>query len=188
MLARHGRTVQEPDQRRGGRACMRRHLQRAWPGFDGARFEALAGHGLESLELKARAQHLCAALEATLPADFEAAAAVIEASLAPTPATRTCRRCAPATTAWPAGSCGRWRSSSPAAAWPRPSVRCRCCMRSTQRFTAEWAMRPFIVRAPRAGLRDAAALGARRRARTCAAWPAKAAARACPGALQLQGR
>ena len=64
---------------------MRRHLQRAWAGFDGARFEALGGHGLESLELKARARHLCVALEATLPADFEAAAAVIEASLAPAP-------------------------------------------------------------------------------------------------------
>ena len=62
---------------------MRRHLQRAWSGFDGARFEALGSEGLATLELKARAQHLCAALEATLPSDFETAAGVIEASLAP---------------------------------------------------------------------------------------------------------
>ena len=56
---------------REGVAAMRRQLRRAWAGFDGARFEALALDGLEALELKARAQHLSAALEATLPEDFD---------------------------------------------------------------------------------------------------------------------
>src|SRR5512145_939818 len=34
---------------------LRRHLSRAWPAFDGARFETLALDGLDALELKARA-------------------------------------------------------------------------------------------------------------------------------------
>ena len=58
-------------------------LRRAWPAFDAARFEALALDGLDALEFKARAMHLCAALEATLPEDFARAASIIEAALAP---------------------------------------------------------------------------------------------------------
>ncbi|HLL19413.1 MAG TPA: DNA alkylation repair protein, partial [Rubrivivax sp.] len=53
------------------------------PQFDGERFADLAANGLEALEMKARAMHICAALEATLPADFAAAADLLEAALAP---------------------------------------------------------------------------------------------------------
>ena len=60
-----------------------RHLQRAWPGFDRARFETLAGDGLDALEMKARAMQIADALQATLPDDFDQAAGVIEAALAP---------------------------------------------------------------------------------------------------------
>eukprot|EP01136_Pigoraptor_vietnamica_P028588 Opistho-1_new@7589 len=60
-----------------------RHLRRAWPRFDHKRFEAQAATGLEGLEFKARAMQLADALEATLPADFNAACELIEASLAP---------------------------------------------------------------------------------------------------------
>src|SRR5512145_1282853 len=59
------------------------HLQRAWSGFDRQRFEALANHGLDALELKARMLHLTEAMRATLPDDFNAACNVLEASLAP---------------------------------------------------------------------------------------------------------
>ena len=55
----------------------------AWAAFERERFEALATAGLDAPGLKARAMRLCAALEATLPASFEPAAAVIEASLGP---------------------------------------------------------------------------------------------------------
>ncbi len=127
---------------------MRRHLQHAWAGFDGARFEALGLEGLASLELKARAQHLCAALEATLPADFEAAAAVIEASLAPMRGDEAL----PALRAGDAGLAG-W------AVWPlaefvarrglaTPERALQVLHAITQRFTAEWALRPFIVEHP----------------------------------------
>lgn len=59
------------------------HLRRAWPGFDRAAFERQALHGLADLEMKARAMQVADALEATLPADFDRAAGLVEAVLAP---------------------------------------------------------------------------------------------------------
>ena len=58
-------------------------LQRVWPAFDRQRFQTLAQKGLDTLEFKARARHVSAALEATLPEDFDQAAALLEATLAP---------------------------------------------------------------------------------------------------------
>lgn len=133
---------------REGVAAMRRHLARAWPAFDGARFEALALDGLESLELKARAQHLCTALEATLPDDFDTAARVLEASLLPVRGDE---------------ELGEMRTGDAGlAGWPlwpmtefvarrglgAPERALRCLHALTQRFTAEWAVRPFIVAHP----------------------------------------
>jgi hypothetical protein len=60
-----------------------RHLRRAWGGFDAKRFKALALGGLDALDMKDRAMQIAAALEATLPEPFAAAADVIEASLGP---------------------------------------------------------------------------------------------------------
>lgn len=127
---------------------MRRQLTRAWPGFDGARFEQQALAGLEALALKARAQQLCDALEATLPQDFDAAAAILEASLAPVRGDE--QPGAPG--AGDAGLAG-W------AVWPlteyvarrglaAPQRALRALHAMTQRFTAEWAIRPFIVAHP----------------------------------------
>ena len=158
-----------------------RHLQRAWPAFDAARFAALALQGLDALEMKARAMQICAALEATLPADFDAAAALIEAALAPPGDGEDLSTLRSRPTAWPAGCCGRWASSSRAAAWTRRSARC-----AAARADAALHGRvrdPAVHRAPPgARLRHAAALDRRPERRTCAAWSAKAAARACPGA------
>jgi 3-methyladenine DNA glycosylase AlkC len=126
----------------------RRHLERAWPGFDGARFEDLAATGLDALELKARAQHLCAALEATLPERFEQAADLIEAALAPV-------RDDAEPDALPVDDDGLagW------VVWPlaeyvarhgqdAPQRSLAALHALTQRFTAEWAIRPFIERHP----------------------------------------
>ncbi|WP_298834423.1 DNA alkylation repair protein [uncultured Piscinibacter sp.] len=127
---------------------LRRHLQRAWPAFDGQRFEALARPGLEDLELKARAQHLCAALEATLPADFEAAAAVIEASLAPLRGDEELGELRPGDaglagwTVWPLTEFVARRGLA------APERALRVLHALTQRFTAEWAVRPFLVAHP----------------------------------------
>ncbi|HEY6132694.1 MAG TPA: DNA alkylation repair protein [Rubrivivax sp.] len=125
-----------------------RHLQRAWAGFDAKRFSSLALDGLEALEMKARAMHVCVALEATLPADFNTAAGVLEAALAPAPETQ-----AFASMHLSDQGLGGW------ALWPvaefvarrglgQPERALETLHAITQRFTAEWAVRPFIVAHP----------------------------------------
>lgn len=124
------------------------HLQRVWPGFERERFEALALDGLDGLEFKARARHLCDALEATLPRDFCAAADIIEASLAPV---------------GPGEDIAALRSSAAGLAgwvvWPMaefvarrgldsPTRALRALHALTQRHTAEWSIRPFIEQHP----------------------------------------
>ncbi|MEO8807859.1 MAG: DNA alkylation repair protein, partial [Burkholderiaceae bacterium] len=58
-------------------------LKRVWPAFNHKKFQKLAQTGLDALEFKARARHVSAALEATLPENFDQAAALLEATLAP---------------------------------------------------------------------------------------------------------
>jgi 3-methyladenine DNA glycosylase AlkC len=125
-----------------------RHLARAWPAFDAARFERLAAGGLQALELKARAMHVADALEATLPANFDAAARVIEASLAPPPQgdALDAHRISDAGLAgwivWPLGEFVARRGIDE----PRRALKALHAL--TQRATAEFAIRPFIVRHP----------------------------------------
>lgn len=138
-----------------------RHLSRAWPRFDRARFETLAGDGLEKLELKARVLHLAAALAQTLPADFAQACDVIEAALAPPvpldadgePAEQD----ATARTAGLSGiiiwSLGEFIASRGLDHTPRALA---CLHALTQRSTAEFAIRPFLQRAPEAVFRTLA--------------------------------
>ena len=124
------------------------HLQRAWPGFDAARFEALALDGLEALEFKARAMHLCAALEATLPDDFERAAAIVEAALAPPgegddlSTLRSGAQGLAGWVVWPLGEFVVRRGAD------TPQRALQTLHALTQRHTAEWAIRPFIERHP----------------------------------------
>lgn len=125
-----------------------RHLRRALPDFDAQRFEALALDRLESLEFKARARHLADALAQTLPADFAEAAAAIEAALAPPAETEDLA----ALKLGDQGLAG-W------AVWPlseyvarhgidHPQRALPALRELTQRFTAEFAIRPFIERHP----------------------------------------
>ena len=121
------------------------HLARVAPEFDRRRFERLAIAGLEELELKARVVHIGRALEAALPTDFARAASVLERSLAPArddddlSALQTSE----------AGLAG-W------ATWPMTDFVARCGLAMperalqalhalTQRFTAEYAIRPFLM-------------------------------------------
>jgi 3-methyladenine DNA glycosylase AlkC len=128
-----------------------RHLQRAWPGFDAPRFQALALDGLDALEFKARAMQLCDALEATLPADFEHAAAVIEAALAPAiegedlSALRSGPQGLAGWVVWPLGEYVARRGL----AMPERGLRTLHAL--TQRHTAEWAIRPFLEQHPALG-------------------------------------
>ncbi|HOM13117.1 MAG TPA: DNA alkylation repair protein [Rubrivivax sp.] len=124
------------------------HLQRAWPRFDAAAFEAAALHGLDALELKARAMQIADALEATLPADFDRAAGIIEASLGQ-PGDGddlAALRSSPAGLAgWPVWPLGEFVARRGLAS---PERALRTLHALTQRFTAEWALRPFIVAHP----------------------------------------
>ena len=129
------------------------HLQRVWPAFDRSRFESLATTGLETLELKARAMLLADALEATLPEDFAQATDVIEASLAPPMALDA--RGEPMSLSPPERESGisGWAVWSPGEFVVRRGMidvprALRCLHALTQRFSAEFAIRPFIAQHP----------------------------------------
>lgn len=128
------------------------HLQRAWPRFPRARFEAQAVTGLGALELKARAMHVADALAAALPADFAAAADVIEAALAPAPDPEAATEELASLRTSDAGLAG-W------IVWPLGELVARSGLRAperalkalhalTQRFSAEFAIRPFLIHHP----------------------------------------
>jgi 3-methyladenine DNA glycosylase AlkC len=126
----------------------REHLGRVWSGFKGARFESLALAGLEALELKARVHHLCAALEATLPEDFDRAAGILEASLAPAVPGEdlsVLRTSDAGLAGWIIWSMGEFVVRRGMA---QPERALAALHALTQRSTAEFAIRPFIVAHP----------------------------------------
>jgi len=136
------------------------HLQRVWPAFDRRAFESRAQKGLEDLEFKARAMQVADALEATLPANFEAACAVLEASLAPplgldaagepvNLATGRGDAAQKGLSGWVLWSAGEFVARRGRDHVPRALT---CLHAITQRFTAEFAIRPFIQHAPQVTL------------------------------------
>lgn len=127
---------------------MAQHLQRVHRPFDAAGFCAQASAGMQALEMKARAMQMATALEATLPSDFGHACRVLEAALAPPwPDDRLgsddpCRHGLEGWALWPAGEfvARRGRDHVDRALQALHAI--------TQRFTAEFAIRPLIVQAP----------------------------------------
>ena len=120
------------------------HLRRAWPGFDRAAFERQALHGLADLEMKARAMQVADALEATLPADFDRAAGLVEAVLAPAATDdglgmRTSDAGLAGWIGWPLGEFIARRGLA------EPERALQALHALTQRFTAEFAIRPLLV-------------------------------------------
>lgn len=136
-----------------------RHLQRVWPRFDRAAFERQAAHGLDALEFKARAMQLADALEATLPDRFPHVADLIEASLAPpTPLDPDGEPVGLANNehggadelglrGWVVWSLAEYVARRGMDDLPRALA---CLHALTQRFSAEFAIRPFIQRHPEA--------------------------------------
>lgn len=131
------------------------HLHRVWPAFPQDAFVTQALQGLDALEFKARARHLATALGATLPQDFHAAAEVMEASLKhiPTP----CFEHDPdkelgqlGTDATGLGGWALWAFGEYVAqhGLSHPTRALQTLHALTQRFTAEFAIRPFIVAHP----------------------------------------
>jgi len=123
-------------------------LKGVWPEFERESFFREAAGGLDTLELKARAMQVCSALEATLPADFGEACNVIEASLAPPwPDDRASSGQAvdeglSGWILWPVGEFIARRGQGD------PERALHALRAITQRFTAEFAIRPFIVNHP----------------------------------------
>ena len=131
------------------------HLHRVHRRFDRTGFEAQALDGLDALAFKARAQHLASALVAHLPSDFDAAANLLVASLK--------RVDAPRFEHDPDRELGDLRSDDTGVAgwalWAYGEVVVHMGMHEperalaalhamTQRFTAEFAIRPFIEANP----------------------------------------
>jgi 3-methyladenine DNA glycosylase AlkC len=130
------------------RSAGRLHARRARAAFQRSEFEALALTGLESLEFKARAEHIASALEATLPPDFGAACTMLEAALAPAPSPDS-EATPPASDeglagwiVWPLGEYVARRGLA------EPERALAALHALTQRLTAEWALRPFIEAHP----------------------------------------
>ena len=133
------------------------HLQRTWSAFDRQAFEALAIEGLDALEFKARAMRVADALTQTLPADFGQACAVLEASLAPPspfdakgePVSLDEQQRQTGLTGWVLWSAGEYVARHGMGEVPRALA---CLHALTQRFTAEFAIRPFLQRHPKTTL------------------------------------
>ncbi len=129
------------------------HLHRSWSDFDRERFEALANHGLDALELKARMLQLADAMRATLPDDFNAACTVLEASLAPPlpldakgePVGLSTADADAGLSGWVIWSMGEFVARHGQHDVPRSLL---CLHALTQRSTAEFAIRPFLQQQP----------------------------------------
>ncbi len=123
-------------------------LQRVHPAFDARRFARQASAGLDDLELKARALHICQALTDTLPRNFDEAADIIERALAPPEPVEAMaglhglNQGLRGWVLWPVGEFVAQRGLA------QPERALRALHALTQRFTAEWAIRPFIVAHP----------------------------------------
>lgn len=128
------------------------HLQRVAPEFDAKSFIAEATEGLAPLEFKARAMHVCSALQTYLPKPFERAAELIEASLAAPTAFNEKGEPIGLGTAQSAGISGWivWSLGEYVvrAGLQQPERALKCLHALTQRFSAEFAIRPFLVAHP----------------------------------------
>lgn len=131
------------------------HLARLDRGFDAGRFVALATDGLEDLAFKDRARRFGEAFGATLPADFDRACALVEAALAPArppaedlPPDQRPDPDAPAPDGlqgWVLWGLGDWIARAGQA---HPARALAALHAITQRFTAEFAIRPFLIHHP----------------------------------------
>ena len=129
------------------------HLKRADRRFDRSAFNAAALPGLEALELKARVLQVARALASTLPQDVDRALGLMEASLGP---------------AGEGDDLSQLRTSEAGlagwAVWPlteavvliaraAPERGLAALHAMTQRLTAEFAIRPFLIDHPEIGFR-----------------------------------
>ena len=122
-----------------------KHLQRVDPSFPGERFVRRACKGLTELELKARVQHVADALADSLPDSFAKACDLLERSLAPARSDTDLSKLVPCAeglagwVVWPMTDyVARYGMQHPARAF-------KALRLMTQRNTAEYAIRPFLI-------------------------------------------
>ncbi len=123
-------------------------LAQANPAFDARRFVRVAMQGLHDLELKARAMQVADALEETLPEPFSTAAKWIESALAPPLNDEDLSHAhgsADGLHGWMLWSVGEFIARR---GLTQPERALQSLHALTQRFTAEFAIRPFIVAHP----------------------------------------
>jgi 3-methyladenine DNA glycosylase AlkC len=132
-------------------AQMGEHLHRAAPTFDAERFVALACRGLDDLELKQRSAQIQAALGACLPEDFPGACELMIAALHP-------EEEAPiGEMSLDEGGIRGW-AVMPMADWvaehgvPHFDLAMDTLMVMTRRFSAEFAIRTFLLADPERAL------------------------------------
>jgi 3-methyladenine DNA glycosylase AlkC len=137
----------EPFKNRVDRALLQQlatHMQRVDSAFPRARFVRRAAAGLDELELKARVLQVADALAEFLPADFAAACDRLEAALAPAPvdddlsALQTSDAGLAGWVIWPLTEF----VARQGLAVPERALAALHAL--TQRFTAEFAIRPFL--------------------------------------------
>ncbi len=127
------------------------HLARVCGDFDRATFVAMAQRDLASLALKARAMQLADALEQALPADFAVAAQALVDALGPAGQGDDLPEASSAAglsgwAVWPMGEFIARRGLA------QPDVALAALHALTQRFSAEFAIRPFIAAHPQLSL------------------------------------
>lgn len=129
------------------------HVARAGGGrFDRSGFEQQATAGLDTLELKARVMQVARALVAALPAEVDQAAGLLEASLGPAgvgddlSGLRTTDAGLAGWPVWPLTE-----AIALMAAGHAPARGLQALHAMTQRLSAEFAIRPFLVQHPRLG-------------------------------------
>jgi 3-methyladenine DNA glycosylase AlkC len=108
------------------------------PGFDARRFRGQALRGLQPLELMERAAHLARALGAQLPQDFAQAGPLVIASLGPPLTTTAGNGLAPFFYLPHSQLIATQGLES-------PEVGLQACYALTRRFTAEFAIRPYLL-------------------------------------------
>lgn len=129
--------------------CLAHNLRQAHPAFDVAAFRATALEGLEPLGIMERGAHLARAMRRHLPAHYGAAVEVLLASLTP-PMPRTDELGLAGFFYLPHGSfVAQFGLDREGNGGEDPfEISMRAQYELTRRFTAEFSIRPFLVREP----------------------------------------
>jgi 3-methyladenine DNA glycosylase AlkC len=126
--------------------CLVHNILLVYPNFDGASFRAVALHGLEPLGLMERGQHLATALRQHLPENYTLAIEIILASLTP-PLTQTEDNGLAVFFYLPHTYFVAMFGLEPSVAGGQDpfEISMQAQYELTQRFSAEFSIRPFLI-------------------------------------------